>query len=93
MIRKGEVHGLKELMKKSTEMGMQTFDQALFNLYDAGEITYEDALLHADSPNDLRLMIKLAQENSGVGGLGSMGGFSLEQTEDDKKNSGLVRRR
>jgi twitching motility protein PilU len=93
MIRKGEVHGLKELMKKSTELGMQTFDQALFNLYDAGEITYEDALLHADSPNDLRLMIKLAQENSGVGGLGSMGGFSLEQTEDDKKNSGLVRRR
>ena len=93
MIRKGEVHGLKELMKKSTELGMQTFDQALFNFYDAGEITYEDALLHADSPNDLRLMIKLAQENSGGGGFGSLGGLSLEQTEDDKKNSGLVRRR
>ena len=72
---------------------MQTFDQALFNFYDAGEITYEDALLHADSPNDLRLMIKLAQENSGGGGFGSLGGLSLEQTEDDKKNSGLVRRR
>lgn len=94
MIRKAEVHGLKELMKKSTELGMQTFDQALFNLYDAGEITYEDALLHADSPNDLRLMIKLAQENSGGGGFGGLsGGLSLEQTEDDKKNSGLVRRR
>lgn len=93
MIRKGEVHGLKELMKKSTELGMQTFDQALFNFYDAGEITYEDALLHADSPNDLRLMIKLAQENSGGGGFGALSGLSLEQTEDDKKNSGLVRRR
>ncbi|MBK8102502.1 MAG: PilT/PilU family type 4a pilus ATPase [Cellvibrionales bacterium] len=94
MIRKGEVHGLKELMKKSTELGMQTFDQALFNFYDAGEITYEDALLHADSPNDLRLMIKLAQENSGGGGFGGLAGLSLEQTEDDKKNSGgIVRRR
>ena len=62
MIRKGEVADLKELMKKSTELGMQTFDQALYALYDAGEITYEDALLHADSPNDLRLMIKLGSE-------------------------------
>ncbi len=62
MIRKGEVADLKELMKKSTEVGMQTFDQALFELYDKGEITYEDALSYADSPNDLRLMIKLASE-------------------------------
>jgi twitching motility protein PilU len=90
MIRKAEVHGLKELMKKSGELGMQTFDQALFTLYEAGEITYQDALLHADSPNDLRLMIKLAQEDSA---LGTAGGFSLEQTEDDQKNSGLIRRR
>ena len=58
-IRKGEVHMLKELMKKSRELGMQTFDQALFDLYNAGEITYEDALKHADAANDLRLMIKL----------------------------------
>ena len=63
LIRKGEVHELKELMKKSTEVGMQTFDQALYELYDRGEITYEDALAHADSPNDLRLMIKLASES------------------------------
>lgn len=62
LIRKGEVGELKELMKKSTELGMQTFDQALYALYDAGEITYEDALLHADSANDLRLMIKLGSE-------------------------------
>lgn len=62
MIRKGQVHELKELMKKSTELGMQTFDQALYDLYDRGEITYEDALAHADSANDLRLLIKLGSE-------------------------------
>jgi len=59
LIRKGEVHELKTLMGKNNDVGMQTFDQALYELYDAGEITYEDALAHADSPNDLRLMIKL----------------------------------
>ncbi len=62
LIRKGAVNDLKDLMKKSTEMGMQTFDQALYDLYDAGEITYEDTLSHADSPNDLRLRIKLGSE-------------------------------
>ncbi|MFO1374263.1 MAG: PilT/PilU family type 4a pilus ATPase [Agitococcus sp.] len=62
-IRKGEVHLLKELMKKSRELGMQTFDQALYDLYSSGEITYEDALKHADSPNDLRLMIKLGNNS------------------------------
>ena len=60
-IRKGEIHEIKEVMKKSRESGMQTFDQALFDLYNAGEITYEDALKHADSANDLRLLIKLDQ--------------------------------
>ncbi len=93
MIRKAEVHGLKELMKKSNELGMQTFDQALFTLYEDGEITYEDALLHADSPNDLRLMIKLAAENSGIGS-NSGSGFSLEKTEDETKGgAGMLRRR
>ncbi len=62
LIRKGEVFKIKEIMSKSNELGMQTFDQALFHLYDSGEITYEDALAHADSANDLRLMIKLASE-------------------------------
>lgn len=62
MIRKGEVHNLKELMTRSTELGMQTFDQALFKLYDEGIITYEDAIAHADSKNDLRLLIKLKSE-------------------------------
>ncbi|QKX16520.1 PilT/PilU family type 4a pilus ATPase [Microbulbifer sp. YPW1] len=63
LIRKGEVHKMKELMKRSVEQGMQTFDQALYELYDRGEITYEDALAHADSANDLRLMIKLKSES------------------------------
>lgn len=62
LIRKGEVAELKELMQKSTEVGMQTFDQALYTLYDNGEISYKDALAHADSENDLRLKIKLHSE-------------------------------
>ncbi len=59
LIFKGEVHEIKEIMKKSRELGMQTFDQALFDLYEAGKISYEDALRNADSVNDLRLNIKL----------------------------------
>ena len=59
LIRKGEIHLLKELMANSNEHGMQTFDQALFRLYKEGAIDQEKALAHADSRNDLRLMIKL----------------------------------
>lgn len=59
LIRKGEVHKLKELMKRSNEQGMITFDQALYNMYTKGEISYDDAILHADSANEVRLMIKL----------------------------------
>ena len=64
LIFKGEVHEIKEIMKKSRELGMQTFDQALFDLYEAGKITYEDALRNADSVNDLRLQIKLYGKES-----------------------------
>jgi twitching motility protein PilU len=60
-IRKGEVHKLKDVMKESTNLGMRTFDQSLFELYQSGEISYEDALRHADSANEVRLRIKLAQ--------------------------------
>jgi twitching motility protein PilU len=59
LIFKGEVHEIKEIMKKSRELGMQTFDQHLFDLYEGGQISYEDALRNADSVNELRLMIKL----------------------------------
>lgn len=59
LIFKGDVPGIKDVMRRSRELGMQTFDQSLFDLYEAGDITYEDALRNADSVNDLRLQIKL----------------------------------
>jgi len=59
LIFKGEVHEIKQIMSKSRELGMQTFDQHLFELYEQGMISYEDALRNADSVNELRLMIKL----------------------------------
>ena len=59
LIFKGEVHQIKEVMGKSREIGMQTFDQALYDLHEAGMISYEEALKNADSVNDLRLRIKL----------------------------------
>lgn len=61
-IRQGEIYKIKELMARSGELGMQTFDQALFDLYDHQHISYADALKHADSPNNLRLQIKLSEE-------------------------------
>jgi twitching motility protein PilU len=64
LVFKGEVHEIKEVMKKSRELGMQTFDHALFDHYEAGRITYEDALRNADSINDLRLKIKLHGKES-----------------------------
>jgi len=64
LIFKGEVHEIKEVMKRSREIGMQTFDQALFDLYEGDFISYEDALRNADSLNDLRLKIKLEGKNS-----------------------------
>ena len=59
LIFKGEVHEIKGIMARSRELGMQTFDQHLFDLYEQGQISYEDALRNADSVNELRLMIKL----------------------------------
>lgn len=64
LIRAGEVHELKNVMKQSNELGMQTFDQSLFALYKDGVIAYDDALTYADSANDLRLMIKLHDDGS-----------------------------
>jgi twitching motility protein PilU len=86
-IRKGQVHEIKEVIKKSTNLGMQTFDQALFELYRDGVITYEAALAHADSANDLRLMIKLDAETRGKAGgpADDMPSFTL-QDEDDSLN-------
>ena len=64
LIFKGEVAEIKEIMKRSRELGMQTFDQALFDLYESQTVTYEDALRNADSVNDLRLQIKLHSQRA-----------------------------
>ncbi|MBT9096157.1 PilT/PilU family type 4a pilus ATPase [Methylovulum psychrotolerans] len=79
-IRKGEIHKLKELMKDSREQGMQTFDQALYDLYAEGKISYEDALNSADSRNEVRLMIKLGAETTGAF---ANAGMVLSDTDDD----------
>ena len=76
LIKRGEIASLKEIMAKSTNLGMHTFDQALYELYKAGEISYEDALHHADSANELRLMIKLDQKND-LGEGEDSGSFTL----------------
>ena len=69
LIFKGEVNQVKTVMAKSRELGMQTFDQSLFDLYEAGKINYEEALRNADSVNDLRLNIKLNSKHSKDGDL------------------------
>jgi twitching motility protein PilU len=66
LIEKGKVTEIKELMKRSGEMGMQTFDQSVYKLYLADEITYEEALKNADSENEVRLMIKLGSDTGGI---------------------------
>ena len=82
LILHGEVHGIKDIMAKSRDIGMQTFDQALFDLYEADMISYEDALRNADSENDLRLQIKLNSKKNGTAGEdGSLDGLSLMDYE------------
>ena len=85
LIRKGEVHKIKELMSRSKELGMCTFDQALYELYVQGVITYDDAIASADSKNDLRLMIKL-QSDTDVDQLEDVAD-GLMMTEDDDGES------
>lgn len=90
LIFKGNVHEMKELMAKSNEYGMQTFDQALFQLYEADLITYEDALRNADSINDLRLKIKLQGKAAKTTNLmEEVGGLKMQ--EDEKKAPGRLR--
>lgn len=76
LIKKGDIGSIKEVMEKSTDQGMQSFDQALFHLYQQGLINYADALHHADSPNDLRLMIKLRSNEQGE--TGSLSGVTID---------------
>jgi len=90
-IRKGDVHMLKELMARSNEHGMQTFDQHLYEMYAAGEITYEDAIAHADSANDLRLMIKLGADSDPDSLTRGLEGLKIE--EDKENDQGRMMRR
>ena len=87
LIRKGEVHELKEVIKKSTNLGMQTFDQALFNEYKDGVISYDVAIAHADSPNDLRLMIKLNSDGTSQSDEMS---FTMQDDTDFLHNEGTI---
>ena len=78
LIRKGEVHELKDLMKRSNQQGMKTFDQALYDLYREGKITQDDALLYADSANEVRLLIKL--KDNEVDASNALEGVTLVET-------------
>ena len=83
LIARGDMGEIKAVMTKSRELGMQTFDQALYDLYQAGRISYADALHHADSPNDLRLMIKLRSgDTKGAGFLSGVTIEGFEKTDD-----------
>ena len=82
LIHKGEMHEIKNIMSKSRELGMQTFDQALFDLYEKGDISYEDALRQADSQNELRLKIKLESKRDDKPS--GEEGAKLEMVEEDK---------
>ncbi len=89
LILKGEVHEIKAIMAKSNELGMKTFDQALFDLYEADKISYEDALRSADSMNELRLRIKLeGKDSKGKDKMDGLDHLSLDETDEEK---GLMR--
>ena len=82
LIKKGEIHEMKELVKKSREQGMITFDEAIFELIKAGEVTMEEGMRNADSVNDLRLRIKLAEGAAGLAA-DDEGGSGLELKDED----------
>ncbi|MBE9559702.1 MAG: PilT/PilU family type 4a pilus ATPase [Proteobacteria bacterium] len=86
LIFKGNIHEIKILISKSNELGMQTFDQALFDLYESGQIKYEDALRNADSVNDLRLRIKLESKDSSNNDLmEGLENISMENNDDKSR--------
>jgi twitching motility protein PilU len=91
-IRQGEVHKIKEVMRDSNNLGMRTFDQSLVELYHAGEISYEDALRHADSSNEVRLRIKLAQGGDAHTLSQGLDGVELEETREGTNFGGMLRR-
>jgi twitching motility protein PilU len=82
LIRKGAVHEIKGVMSRSRELGMRTFDQALFDLYKEGAISYDEAIANADSQNELRLLIKLDQEGSAAEIARKVTGFKVRADEE-----------
>ncbi|UPG88978.1 PilT/PilU family type 4a pilus ATPase [Luteibacter aegosomaticola] len=91
-IRQGEIHKLKELMRDSNQLGMRTFDQSLVELYHAGEISYEDALRHADSSNEVRLRIKLAQGGDAHTLSQGLEGVEIDKANDKNTFGGMLHR-
>ncbi|MGD2166466.1 MAG: PilT/PilU family type 4a pilus ATPase [Gammaproteobacteria bacterium] len=83
LIFRGEVASIKEIMAKSTRLGMQTFDQALFALYEEGSISYEDAMRNADSQNELRLRIKLESRREAANAKEATTSLALQQEENE----------
>lgn len=81
LIEKGKVSEVKDVMKRSRELGMQTFDQAVYDLYKDGQISYEEALKNADSENEVRLMIKLGAESGEIQQDEAVDRLSLESDE------------
>ncbi|KJV36329.1 PilT/PilU family type 4a pilus ATPase [Luteibacter yeojuensis] len=91
-IRQGEIHKLKELMRDSNQLGMRTFDQSLVELYHQGEISYEDALRHADSSNEVRLRIKLAQGGDAHTLSQGLEGVEIDNSNDRNTFGGMLQR-
>jgi len=89
LIMKGDIHKIKEIMEKSTNIGMQTFDQALYELFKAGKISLEEALRNADSQNNLRLKISLSEGKSPA----VESGLSLEEDMSGDQNGNLLGQR
>jgi len=89
LILKGEVHRIKEVMEKSENVGMQTFDASLYQLYKAGKISYEEALRNADSQNNLRLRIDLEEKDIQGGGAGVSGLRLADDDSDTRSNMSL----
>ncbi len=85
LLLKGEIHKIKDIMERSENVGMQTFDAALYKLYKAGRISYEEALRNADSQNNLRLRIDLEEKDAESAG----SGLSLESDEAEEASSRL----
>lgn len=83
LIEKGKIYEIKEVMKRSKELGMQTFDQAVYDLYKTGDISYEEALRNADSANEVRLMIKLGMESGELAKDSSVSSLSLQAEPED----------